>query len=444
MTAIFMTFILEGIACAAIGMPSASIETCNIVSIFLLFINALVMVSYLSRRYKKYDRAVMKAMLLSLLLKVLLILWDYYGVNIFVLPNSHADSESYHWMGINFARYGRRVENYGYLVGMIYKFFGVQRMTAQYLNVIFSFIGISYLARTLEVLDVEETVKNKTLKFAAFLPNYLIIASVLIRECIISMILSISIYHFAKWWKRNNTTDLIFSMAFSLGACYFHPGAVAVTIGTAIVLILTKPNPDGGRKFNIGIKSVVLSMLFFAVFMFMFDEFSDSIFHKFGGMTIESIDNYIEDHDFYSGEGDDSSKYYAGVEGYSGITGILINSPIRMIYFLWVPMPWDFRGIGDIIGFLGSSLFYGGTAFAGIYQVFKRRGKPGDKTRLIAFLIIALCGAFVFAWGTESAGSALRHREKFYYVYLTLFAALQEYKSAEGLVSSKRRKHRSA
>lgn len=439
MTAAVLIYIFEGLICALIGMPSASVGTCNTMSLLLLVINSLILAGVLSKRYKEYGQKIVQAMLLSLLFKVFLILWDYYGTSIFILPNSHSDSESYHNHAIMYAQYGWKESNYQLLVGIIYKFFGIQRMTAQYLNVVFSFIGIDFLARSLQVLEFDEEVQHKTLKFAAFLPNYLIMASVLIRECLISMIISVSLYCFSKWWKYGKLRDMMLALSFSLFACVFHPGAVAVTIGFAVCLILTKTKKEGGREINIGPQSVILAVVFVGVFMFMFDQFSDTIFRRFGGMTMESIEGYIDDHDFYgSNNTGNSSKYYAGVSGYSGITGILINSPIRMIYFLWVPMPWDFRGIGDIIGFLGSSLFYGGTAFAGIYQVLKRRGKQGDKTRLIAFLIIALCGAFVFAWGTDSAGSALRHREKFYFVYLLLFAALQEYKSIRWSGTSKR------
>lgn len=433
MAIVLVIYFFEGLLCTLIGMPSASPDTCEIVSLVLMLVNSVILVIYVTKRYKIYGKAVVSVLVLSVLLKVFLILWDYYGTSIFVLPNSHSDTEEYHWTGMNYALYGMRVRNYGLLVGVIYKLFGVQRMTAQYLNVVFSFIGISFFERTMLLLELSRQTREKTMKFAALLPNYLIISAILLRECLISMIVAISLYCFAQWWKKGNSIKLLFAFAISLSACYFHSGAVAVTVGYAVVVILTKTQQSGGRKFDISIKSVLFAVLFFFGFMFLFTRYSDSLFKRFGGMSVEVIDQYIEGHDFYGTRTTPgrNSKYYAGISGYTGLAGILINSPIRTIYFLWVPMPWDIRGLGDIIAFLGSSLFYGGTMFSAIFSLVKRKNISRDKTLLFAIMSIALCGAFVFAWGTESAGSALRHREKFYFAYLLLYGVLKQFK--EGL-----------
>jgi hypothetical protein len=55
---------------------------------------------------------------------------------------------------------------------------------------------------------------------------------------------------------------------------------------------------------------------------------------------------------------------------------------------------------------------------------------------LVAVLVIALCGALVFAWGIDSAGSALRHREKFYFVYLLLYGVLKKSHTKDGKKTS--------
>lgn len=444
MVFIFLAYILEGFLCFAVGMPSASVGTCNAVSMFLLLLNLILLLGYIYKRYRKYNRRVIQALVFSALFKCFLVIWDYYGVNIFILPNSHADSESFHYWAMMFAKhYITEVENYSYVVGYIYRFFGVQRMMAQYFNVLLSFAGISLFERMLQSVELSAESRDRALILAALLPNYLIMASILIRECLISVLVCASFYCFLKWWKDGKLSYLFIAYLIDLGACYFHSGAIAVAIGMSFALVLTKRDRTGHHSIHIGFSSIVLSIMILAVFMFVFDRYSNVLFGKFQGLEMENIDHYIDEHNFYTpGDDGDSSAYTAGIPGLTGATGLAVNSPIRMIYFLWVPMPWMIRGVGDIIAFLGSSLFYGGTAFVGIYEVLKRRKEKADKTQLITFLIIALCGAFVFAWGTESAGSALRHREKFYYVYLMLFAVLQEYKREAGLVVSKRKQRK--
>lgn len=422
-------FVLEGLVCSATGINHASMGSLEVVSLALLFVNSAALFFYITRRFADYNNVVMCAVIGSLLMKVVLLLWDYYATGIFVLPNSHVDSEGFHKKAILFANnILPHVENYSYLVGYIYRYFGVQRITAQYFNILLSFAGISLFEKTLTILDIDQTAKSRALIFAGLLPNYAIMSAILIRECLISFIVSVAMYLFGNWWKGRGFIYFILAELVSLSACYFHSGAIAVTIGIAISSIISKrgQEKDKGRHLNLSLKSLIMAVVFFAVFMYMFDSLSDTLLKRFHGLEMNVIDDYIAEHNIYEAEESTSSTYTAGIINKSGLTGIIINSPIRIIYFLWVPMPWDFRGVNDIIAFFGSSLFYGGVVFRTIPCLFRKRIAESNSTLMMTVLVIALCGAMVFAWGVDSAGSALRHREKFFFVYLLLYAIFQQ------------------
>lgn len=433
MIGLFFLFFLEGVVCSATGINHSSMNTLEVVSLVLLFINTAAIFFYISRRFSEYDGVVMFAIIGSLLLKVALLLWDYYATDIFVLPNSHLDSEGFHNGAVLFANNTSvSVQNYSYLVGYIYRYFGVQRITAQFFNVLLSFAGISLFERTLNILDVGKTSRSRALIFAGLLPNYAIISAILIRECLISFIISIAMYLFARWWKGRGLVYFILAEMVSMLACYYHAGSIAVTIGIAISLVISRNGRENGiRHLNISLKSLIMAIVLFGVFMYMFDALSDTILWRFHGLEMNVIDDYIADHNIYEAAETSSSTYTAGITKQTGLAGIIINSPIRIVYFLWVPMPWDFRGLSDIIAFLGSSLFYGGVVFRSIYRFFRRRVAEDNKTLMLALLLIALSGAMVFAWGVDSAGSALRHREKFFFVYLLLYAVFQQDKDCE-------------
>ena len=427
MIAVLLLFFEEGLLCYLFGMNSANDETCVIVSLVLMAINTAALFIYITKRYESYRVEVSYALILSLIFKVSLLLWDYYGTSIFILPNSHIDSEQFHRGAVYFAQYGiNRVENYSYVVGLIYRFFGIQRMTAQFFNVILSFIGIDVFERIMHKFDISETGRERALFICALLPNYAIMSSILIRECVISVILCIALYFFSCWWSDGSLIYLLFAEVVSLSACWFHSGAIAVTIGMAIAVVITRKNNEGVRYLSVGITSVLLSVVLFIVFMYLFNVLSDSLLKRFHGLDIDVIDNYINEHNFYTETDGSSSSYAAGTGGISGIAGVIINSPVRILYFLWAPMPWRFRGIQDLIAFIGSSMFYGGTVTAGIYSLLRRSENQRDISRVTVVLVIALCAALVFAWGIDSAGSALRHREKFCFIYLLLFALLSD------------------
>lgn len=432
---VLLVFLFEGITCRVFGINNATDETCLIVSQILLLINSGVLFAYIVKRYNEYDQIVVFVLLFSLVFKVSLLLWDYYGTSIYTLPNSHRDSESFHRGAVYFARhYTQKVENYSYVIGWIYRFFGVQRITAQYSNIILSFAGIDIFERITNIFKINTEGKRRALIIAALLPNYAIMSAILIRECIISVILCLALYYYALWWENGTLTYMVIAELISLGACWFHSGAIAVTIGMAISLIITRKDIDGDRYLRIGISSIIFSVLLFVVFMFLFDFLSDSLLKRFHGLDLNTIDTYIEEHNFYTETEGMSSSYSAGVGGYTGLRGIIINSPIRILYFLWSPMPWRIRGFGDVLAFLGSSLFYGGVFFYSIWMLFRKSVLANNKSKILAVLIIALCAATVFAWGVDSAGSALRHREKFYYIFLILFALLQVKDSNKGRV----------
>ena len=428
---VIIIFCLEGFLCWSFGMNNAPQSSCELCSLWLMFINTLLLLVHISKKYAKYKKVVIEALVLSLFLKVLLILWDYYGTDIFILPNSHADSENYHLGAIAFSQYSvRRVENYSYIIGVIYSLFGIQRMTAQYFNLLFSFVVIDVFESTLRVIKFSEETRSRALVFAALLPNYLIISSILIRECLISVIICFSMFFYTKWWIKEQYIYFLSAFILSLVASYFHSGSIAIAIGISLTLILTKKYL-GGRRVSFSVKSIALSVVGFFAFMFLFDVLQDSLLVRFHGLRMSAIDEYINEHSIYEAK-ELQSTYTAGIPGISGLLGIIINSPIRMFYFLWVPLPWMIRGLGDIIAFFGSSLFYGGTPLVAFMRLKnkKKKHKIDDNTRAFCFaiLLIALSGALVFAWGVDSAGSALRHREKFYFVYLLLFAASSEVK----------------
>ena len=167
---VISAFIVEGLLCSALGMRDASADICEIVSLLLLQVNAILLCAYVANRYRDYSRKVIFALILSVILKVFLVLWDYYGISIFILPNSHSDSESFHWGAIAFARtFATKNHNYSYVVGGIYYLFGIQRMTAQFFNVILSFSGISILENCLREFRIQQESKEHTLMFAALL-----------------------------------------------------------------------------------------------------------------------------------------------------------------------------------------------------------------------------------------------------------------------------------
>lgn len=124
--------------------------------------------------------------------------------------------------------------------------------------------------------------------------------------------------------------------------------------------------------------------------------------------------------DIGSTNSEGGSSYAAYVGDSSSIINMVIFTIPRIVYFLFSPFPWQWRGLGDIIAFVFSSLFYLLVLKNAI--VCMKKDKSSNKNYAIVIFIVALCTAFVFSWGVTNTGTATRHRDKMIVVYAVLYS----------------------
>ena len=99
-----------------------------------------------------------------------------------------------------------------------------------------------------------------------------------------------------------------------------------------------------------------------------------------------------------------------------------------MFNFLFSPLPWQWRGFSDILAFLMSPTFY-------LYVcvlIFYRREYLNNIEILAIFILIAIGASVLFGWGVSNAGTALRHRDKFVFVFLTILALIKNEDEKKG------------
>ncbi|GAB1793266.1 hypothetical protein [Priestia megaterium] len=378
-------------------------------STIIIIINTIVYL-FLLTKYAKNKKEYM-ILFLAYFIRILFLYWDLYGRNIFVLPNSGADSEMYNTFAIQYAQGLDEGQGglYSIIVGLFYKMYGIQRILAQYVNVVLGIYTIVIVKRILELLKIDEKMKFYLILIVCFLPNSIIISSILIRESTMIFLITLSLFYFIKWWLKGTIPYFILAIILPLIAALFHSGAIAPIIGYVLCYIFYNP---AYRKFNFNIRTGALGIGFLIIFFVINTLWGDILFGKF--QNVESATDITNKVTSYTKGG---SAYLEGLQ-VSSTTDLILYSPIRMFYFIASPLPWDWRGFNDIFAFVFSGMLY---LITYVYAFRALRVKNNvDRNLIIVLLFITICTSLMFAWGVSNAGSALRHREKFIAVYVVL------------------------
>lgn len=394
-----------------LGIHASVTERSDLIVIILILIFSIAFF-YDITRSKKLSY-VQLPLAVGYLWRLVLLFWDMYCKGIIGVPHSGADSEGYFEHAVRVATGG--VATYGglysRLMGKIFSWTGITRIYGQFVNCMFSLIALCAIVFALEKIGVAKNIQRKVLWVVCLLPNYASLSAIFMRESIISMSISVSIYLFVRWFQKRKAYMFWGAFILVFFASAFHSGTVGVAVGYVVIRFLYDANR---RKFRIKAINIVPVVFLVVLFVFLYTNYATLLFGK-----MHNLDLISESIRSSSGRGGSSYAAYVG-DGRTPMR-FLLFSGIRLIYFLFSPFPWQWRGVGDIIAFCFDSLFYGICIWSAISYLKSRRKE--NRNLVLALLIIALCVVFIFAWGVSNTGTAIRHRDKLIAIFSVLWGA---------------------
>ena len=374
----------------------------------LILVYSFAYIACVSR--KPHCKKCAPALIAGYVFRIALLFWDIYGSNIYQLPNSGADSVGFYNNSIAFA-VGRRhgMGSFPEVMGTLFKYCGISRLFGQFIITLFSMVSLEIAAKAFSLMTLDEKRANTGMWIVCLLPNFAILSVLFLRESIVAMFISLSLYEYIKWFKQKKELSFIVAIALTFGAMYFHSGAIAVPVGYLLTRLLYDKNSE---KLKFSVTNLIIVGLLLLVGVFVLNRFGDSFLVKFqNASSLEDIAN----------ENSSGGSSYARYVGNSNnIPNMIIYTIPRIVFFQFSPMPWLIRGLSDIIAFCFSSCFY----IVTIYQFFRYLRKGGKENRefIIIIFIVCMCAAFVFGWGVSNAGTACRHRDKMTIVWAILYA----------------------
>lgn len=359
----------------------------------------------------------------SLAARTALVFWDLHLSHVARIIHSGADSEGFYSTAVQISRdlsllsedvYG---DTFTKLFGLLFHLIGPSRIFAQYTNALLGLTVALLVYSILCELNVGHRSTFWVMALAALLPNSLMLSAVFLRESVMAALIAASLLYFVRWFNGGGPLRIILAVLLVIAASAFHAGVVTVAVGYMFIALFYKRQQ---QRFRFGAQSLPYFLVFAAILGVTVLQYPDVFLGKFE--QFESEAELVNAANYRWG----GSTYLTGlvVEDY----GDLIRyGPLRALYFLAAPMPWDFRGLFDALTFIFDSLFYLGALFLAVRNL---RNIQDRKSMVLALLVIIALAALVFGAGVSNAGTALRHRYKLLAVFLTLAALAMD--RAEG------------
>lgn len=351
----------------------------------------------------------------SFITRVVLLLVDLYGRDIFEVPHSGDDTENFYQTGIMISEDLSMLSEpvyggvYSHMLGILFNIYGDDRLFVQYLNILIAITAIVVVIRIFRMLGLPHRIQLLLVALMGFFPHSLIFSSILLRESIISLLVVMSLYCFIRWFREKERISAFLSVMLVLLGASFHSAIIGILLGYLFGFIFYRHDL---KTFKFTLESVVPFSIFALIMTYVL------VFPSIvSGLPIfNKVDQVLNNNDtiyeaFTSSRGD--TAYLSGLE-VNNLFQVILFAPIKIIYFIASPMPWSVRNFNDLISFVLDGVFY---LFAlGVFirniEVIKRRPILG------ILLMSILAGWLIFGLGISNAGTALRHRFKFFYIVI--------------------------
>lgn len=419
---VFLTLIIYLIVWGAFLFSYTPNETISLIG--------MIIISILGLHYaiKAYNRNIVAILIVAYLSRLGILFLDYNGVPII---HSGADSEGFYRIAVSNMQLPANshyyLTNYTVFLTYLFKLIGPQRLFAQYINVILGMTTLVYTYKSMRLLEVGKKGVIAAMWILALMPNQVILSSILLRESIIISTFTISMYYLLKWLREGETLSMVLSLFFIVLSSAMHSGMLGVALGFMIVFA-SYQRSSGKLKFSKRlIVAIPLALVFFVVLI------SSGIATSYLNFLLnpDSVSSTEALLDKASIESSDAgSAYLVGVNTDS-IPKLLLFLPLKILYFLFSPMPWNWRGMGDIISFVLDSAIILWMFWAIYYPSSKKRPKANPSSRRSIVHIIML-GVWIsiamYSLGTSTAGTAMRHRANFIPAILVCSMISYEYK----------------
>jgi len=406
------SIILLGIVIGSfIGLGSTTRGT----DLFGLFFISICCFIFMIILFRAKDSVLRNILIIAFALRIGLALFNAFISN---LPDSGADAASFERVGWEYTqawKMGLEANSYSAayiyskVIGVIYFISGRVPLLAQFVNVVLGVFIVYYVYKIIIELGATKRSAQIGSVITALFPTLNLYSAITMRENFISFFAIVSVFYFFKWLNSGTVSKLVLAVAFLLISSALHGAMVLIGIVYAIFFIFYKAKMKKWR--------LVSKQTFFGIFIVILGII---LFSSFLMNKLPSDLSLVFSPDYMGGRVTTSARggaaYLVGFTPNS-ILDIIIQTPVRMVYFLFAPFPWMISSPGQTLG-LTDALLYLVLVFYSIrgFKYLKKYNNPAFWAVVLMLLIMIA----TFAWGTSNFGTAIRHRQKIVWLIIAV------------------------
>ncbi len=434
----------------------------NITQFLLVCINTVIFLFLMNKNQKMTKRQKI-ILILALLTRIGLLLVDEF---IHRIPFNSGDADRFDEMATQIANdmgllkseeylYGGM---YSKLLGILYYAMGNARFFAQSINV---FLGMGTIYLLFYLLNTRKFKMQKVELFLeiliAFFPFTILFSICLLRESIMIFLIIFSLKTCIDYIESKKVYPILISFVSVILATTFHSGNIFIIVGYVLIFSFYEQEE---KKFGASFKNIMKCFVVTCIIIAINMMFSNVLANKFTRQIKNNnkIENQV---DTAHGSITQTTHEMKQTQKQSKFQMILKNNPItkaiettargdsayiggrtvnnfaqfvlysmeKVFYFMFSPLPWDWRGLTDALVFLMDSMLYIIFLIDTLFHIRKQNKTNG---LILLFLVFGIALSIaLYSIGTFNAGTALRHRHKFLYYIIILNVLTHTKKESE-------------
>lgn len=305
---------------------------------------------------------------------------------------------------------------YANVAALVYSVFGRSPLLLQSFSVLAGVLAVFWSWKLASEIWGDQAVARRAALLTALFPTLVMYSALTMREAFIVLLLVMAFFYVVRWANTGKLSFAFLALALLFMQVFLH-GGIAVAGVLFLVIVVVYSMRQFIRRLRVRALNVKSFMVIVGALMIIIILGRQLL--SIGLPYLGSVDSLFDSgmyivRAFEIGGAD----YPLWLLPKSALDQFLV-APIRAVYFLFAPFPWDITKASYLFGLFDGLIYL----FLAYYMFKNRKTIWQNRSTRVLFLILC-CLVIVYAFGTNNFGTGLRHRAKFVVLMIALSAPM--------------------